>query len=134
MADLRTAIVARLGAGSATRGIASSRVTWRKREQGSPMPAVVLNVVSEARPQHLDGFDDMRTARIQADCWAQTLASAVALAEAVIADLVGDAAVGNVAFWRASVEGPRDLGEQTDSEGFLHRESVDLVLRYAVVE
>lgn len=132
MADLRTAIIARLGAGSATAGVAGTRVSWRKREQAAGLPAVVLAVVSEQRPQHLDGFDDMRTARVQADCLAPTMAISVALAEAVISDLLPEATIDDVAFWRASVEGPRDLGEQTDSEGFLHRQSVDLILRYAV--
>lgn len=137
--DLQSAIISRLGGTSRTKAIVGVRVSWRKREQGSALPAVVLDTVSEARPQHLDGFDAMRTARVQAACLATTFGGSRALAEAVIADLVGEAVVADtggadVMFWQGSVEGPRDLGEQTETEGFLHRAVVDLVLRYGLTE
>lgn len=137
--DLQSAIIDRLGSGSATFDIAADRVSWRLRKQGSALPAVVLDTVSEERTQHLDGFDTMRTARVQAACLATTYGASRALAEAVIADLVGAAVVADaggddVLFWQGSVEGPRDLGEQTETEGFLHRAVVDLILRYGLSE
>lgn len=139
--DLQSALITRLGAGSATQAIAAARVYWRKRPQKTPpdlLPAVVLDTVSGLRPQHLDGFADMRSATIQAACLAASYAVARALAEAVIADLVGPAAVvdpagADVVFWQGSAGEPRDLGEQTESEGFVHRAVVDLVLRYGLV-
>jgi hypothetical protein len=87
--DLQSAIIDRLGTGSATEAIVGARVSWRLRKQGSALPAVVLDTVSEERTQHLDGFDTMRTARVQAACLATTYGASRALAEAVIADLVG---------------------------------------------
>jgi hypothetical protein len=137
--DLQSAIIDRLGAGSATEAIVDDRVSWRLRKQGSALPAVVLDTVSGVRTQHLDGFDDMRTTTVQAACLAGTYGESRALAEAVIADLVGEAVVADpsgtdVQFWQGSTGEPVDLGEQTDSEGFLHRAVVDLTLRYAVTE
>jgi hypothetical protein len=81
----------------------------------------------------------MRTARSRPRAWRTTYGASRALAEAVIADSgrrgrgrrpSGD----DVLFWQGSGEGPRDLGEQTDSEGFLHRAVVDLILRYGLSE
>jgi hypothetical protein len=113
-------------------------VSWRLRKQGSALPAVVLTLVSEERHAAPGRFRRHANDAVQAACLAGTYGESRALAEAVIADLVGEAVVADpsgtdVQFWQGSVE-PRDLGEQTDSEGFLHRAVVDLTLRYAVTE
>lgn len=129
--EMGQALLARLGAGSATQPIAGARIHWVARPQGEDLPAVVLNTVSESRPQHLAGFDDMRTARVQASAFALKYGDARALIEAVIADLVPVAEVEDVRFWRADVEGPRDLGDQPDSGGFVHHVTADLIIRYA---
>ena len=129
---LGEAVITRLGAGSATAALIGDRVHWVLRPQGEVLPGLVLQVVSESRPQDLDGFEDMREARVQASAFAATYAAARALIEALIDDLVGEATIGDIAFWQAGVEGPRDLGTQEDT-GFVHHVTADLILRYAKV-
>lgn len=137
--DLGEALIARAGADAGVAAIFADRIHIVQRPQGEGFPALVLQVVSEQRPQTLDGFDDMRTARVQADSFALEkakggggYAEACAGIEAAIAALLPAAEIGNVAFWDGSVEGPRDLGEQTDT-GFVHRRSADLILRYGII-
>jgi hypothetical protein len=110
-------------------GGAAARIHWVKRDQGGALPAIVLTQVSRIRRDHLDGPEDMIVSRVQADCWATTHRAATTLATAVRAALIGAAEIGDVQFWRATTDGPRDLGEDTES-GFLHRASLDLTLRH----
>lgn len=127
--DLAKALIARLDAAAAVTDVAGSRTYWLVRPQNSALPAVVLQVVGGERAQHLDGFEDMRTVRVQAACLAEKHSVSRTLAEAVTAALVPEAEVDGVLFWRASADEPRDLGNQTDT-GFVHRAVVDLIIRY----
>jgi hypothetical protein len=101
-------------------------------------PALVLQVISEQRPQ-----TPRRDSRTCAPRASRPTASrsrrprAAAVMRGLRRHRGGDrraAARGeverDVVFWAGSVEGPRDLGEQTDT-GFVHRASADLIIRYA---
>lgn len=130
------AIVKRLDDNAAVTALVGTRKHWVTRGQNDPLPAIVLQVISEDRPQHLDGFEDMRTARVQVSALALKYGLARQVLEAAIAALIDPAIVtgtGNpVHFWRASVEGPRDTAEEITGVGMVHRPIADLIVRHAV--
>lgn len=84
------------------------------RPQGSPMPALVMNIVADPREQHLKGFDGLRQTRVQLDAYAATAPAAEALAEAAITALVPHGEFSGVRFGRAMVaNGPINLSAGT---------------------
>lgn len=103
--DLEQAITARLLGAAPVTAIAGARVYWDERPQASALPALVLQVISDPRPQHLQGFNSLRATRVQVDALAATRASARALIEAAIAALVPEAIVGGITFNRGQVDG-----------------------------
>lgn len=129
MTDLAGALRTRLLDASPVTAIAGQRVYWVQRDQGSQLPAVVLQLISRQRPDLLDGEEDMLTSRVQAKCMAMTHAQAWALASAVRAALLPETEVDDINFWRGSAESVRDLGEQA-TEGFIYAASVDFIMRH----
>ena len=126
-------VTARLLDSAPVTAIVDRRINWGIRPQGEPLPAVTLQVVSDPRPAHLKGYDGARRTRLQTDCWAETLAQALALAAAVISTLKEPVTVGDKKFGNALVDAQRDLGETvgggtgSQSSGtFIHRQSVEL--------
>ena len=101
-------------------------IDWTVRRQGAPLPAVVLETISDARPQTHDGFDGIRPTRVQVSCLAGDKTTAVELREAAIGALVPAGTFSRVQFDRARVDAVRDLGRQTDT-GFIHREAIDFI-------
>lgn len=101
-------------------------VDWTVRRQGAPLPAYVLETITDARPQTHDGFDGIRPTRVQVSCLAANKTAAVALREAAIAALVPAGTFAGVQFDRARVDAVRDLGAQTET-GFIHREAIDFI-------
>jgi hypothetical protein len=131
---LGPAIIARLEADADVTAFVGDRIHWLVRPQGSELPALVLQVVSETRTQHLKGFDDCFEARVQVAAQAERYADSRKLAEAATAALIDVAEVDdpsgdNIVFWRGAVDGPRDLGTQEETR-FVHRAVMDLALRY----
>lgn len=122
--DMQGALRARI-TGAATS--AGSRVYWVERPQLAALPAVTLQIISDLRPQHLKGFDDLRDTRVQIDCWADTYAAVTTLKEAVLAAAVPENTSNGIQFNRAIVDGERDLGERA-GEKFVHRASLDLII------
>lgn len=65
-------------------------VFWAMRPQGSPLPAVVLHVVSGVPGYLMAGGDDgLPDVVVQVDCWGATYSAAKALADAVEAAVGG---------------------------------------------
>jgi len=131
---LGEAIIARLEADADVTAIVAERIYWLVRPQGETLPAIVLQVISEERTQHLKGFNDMWEARVQVAAQSERYSESRKLAEAAVAALidiaeVDDATGANVIFWRGKVDGPRDLGSQEETR-FVHRAVADLALRY----
>lgn len=124
---MEIALRARLLADAGVSALAGTRVDWGVRPQGTTAPCIVLTTVSDTRSQHMAGFDGYRTTRVQLDCYALKKADAVALREAVIAALIGEAVQSGVTFLRAFVNTVVDRGEHTET-GFIHREQIDLNL------
>lgn len=124
---MQGALRARLLAAGAVAALAARRVTWVDRPQESALPAITLQVVSDPRPQHLQGFNSLRPTRVQLDAWGDSYADVRALTEAAIAAVVPEGVFNGVTFNRAMVDGSRDLGERTETK-FIYRISTDLII------
>ena len=118
-ADYRTKVKA------AVSGL-TSNVNWTVRPERSAWPAVVLQVVSDDRSQHMGGFNGFYATRVQIDCFATSRTGAIALRDAVLA-VVDAGTVGATQFLRSFVNNVFDGGQNT-STGFVHREVVDLTV------
>lgn len=108
-----------------------ARIHWTHVPQGSALPYLRLQTISDPRPQHLRGYHGSQNTRVRVDVFAKTYAQARSLAIAVIAAVAEPVTVGGVKFGRVKVEGPRDLGEETSS-GFVHRLSLDLLVEHSL--
>lgn len=117
-------------------GVAGGNVYWVERPQAGPLPALVLQIVSEDRPQHLKGFEDMRTARVQFAALSKIYLEAKGILEAAIAVATPNASVTlddkTVEYWRASLDGLRDTSEDVPGIGLVHRPLADLSIRYFI--
>lgn len=109
-----------------------SEVHWTRVPQGKALPYVRLQIVSDPRPQHLEGYDGSRTSRIQVDCFAASWGQSHDIAETIIAAVAQPATVGGIKFGRTKAEGPRDLGEDVQGVGFVHRLSMDLLAEHSL--
>ncbi len=86
-AALRTLLLAN-AALTALIGGDAPRITWNKRPQAKALPAIVLNGPwSSGREYHLGGRDSQGRFWVQMDCWAATMADAIAVREALLAVL-----------------------------------------------
>jgi hypothetical protein len=124
---MQGALRARLLAASPVTTLVGQRVYWVDRPQAAALPAIVLQVISDPRPQHLKGFDDLRETRVQLDVFGTSYASVLAITEAALAALVPENTGNGIIFNRALVDGARDLGERTETQ-FIHRRSTDLLI------
>jgi hypothetical protein len=107
-------------------------IFWVERDQGSPLPALILFSVG-GPPEDLDlddGADFVET-RIQFRAMASTHAKANALLKAATDVLMGDAEVDNFLFWGADRDRPIDLGSGTASGGVIHEVTQDVILRHS---
>lgn len=128
--DWAGALRARLTGDAGVAAVVGSAVFWAFVKQGTALPYIRLQVISDVRDEHLKGYDGARRTRVQCDCFADKHLAAQELAEAVIAALAAPADQDGVRFGRTSAEGPRDLGEDVEGTGFIHRASVDLLVEH----
>ncbi len=131
MADLQSALYARLTGDAAISAIIGDRVHWSEVPKATALPYVRMQTVSDPRPQHLQGYHASRTVRVQVDVFANSYAQARDISEKIIALVAQPATVAGVAFGRTSATGPRDLGEDTPN-GFVHRLSTDLLAEHSI--
>lgn len=130
--DMPAALRTRLLAYAPLAQLVGSRVTWMIRPQETALPAVVLQTITDERPQHYKGFQALRSTRVRADTWATTYGAARAVSEALIAAAVPEHRGNGIHFRRAQVGGPRDLMDD-DATKPLHRSSVDLILWWSAI-
>lgn len=104
-------------------------IDWKVRRQGSPLPALVLQNISDLMPQTHDGFDAVRPTRVQVKCLGGNATAAIALRKAAIAALTPTGTFSGVFFERARIDGSRDLSAQTET-GFVHCEAIDFIFRH----
>lgn len=107
-------------------------VYWGARPQGSPLPAVVLTLVSAPDDLTLNGPSGFVGARVQVDCWADSYLAARDVGDALRAAAAGIA--GTRDGWRfdsAPVAGAADGHEVVDGGLIKFRRRVDLTLWHA---
>ena len=65
------------------------RINFGEHPQGISWPAIVLNTISNSQGYTLEGPSGPTTARVQADCYAETYGAAKQLSRAVMSLLSG---------------------------------------------
>ncbi len=120
-------LVARLLGAPAIAALVDDRVEWDDRAPDDPLPAIMLQVITDARPQNHDGFDPFWPTRVQVNCLARTAAEAEALLELVIPVLVPFAVQGGTTFLRSFVDGGGSDAERTPT-GRICRERSDIII------
>ncbi len=130
MADLQSALFSRLT--TALSGSIGTRAYWSKVPQGAAMPYLRLSTISDPRPEHLGGYDESRTTRVQVDVFSRSYAEARSISESIISAVAQPATVAGVKFGRTKAEGPRDLGEDVEGVGYVHRLSLDLLAEHSL--
>lgn len=125
--DMQGALRARLIA--AVPAVAG-RVYWGERPQGTPLPDILLQVVSAPREYEMRGAQVVQWVRVQADTRAATFGAALTAANAIVAEMEDAATFQGIKFLAAVVEGPVDRGEQT-ATAFIHRQQTDLLFYYS---
>ncbi len=131
---MQVALRARLIGAGPIAAIVGTQVFWTIVPQGRGLPYLRLQVVSDPRPGHLKGFDAARQTRVQCDCFAPTYALARQLADLVVATAAPPATVDGVRFGHTGAAGPRDLGEDVEGFGYVHRASLDLFVTHGLKE
>lgn len=131
--DFQGALRARALADTTVSGMINDRAYWVQRVQSEGVPAIVFNIVSDPRPQHLKGFNDLRETSFQADCLGSTSIEASELGEALIAALAPAVTAHGIIFNRAMITDVRG-GGNTSGETFIHRTSVDFAVWWQSAE
>jgi hypothetical protein len=98
--------------------------------EGTGLPYIRYQVISDPRPEHLKGYQTARQSRVQVDCFAATYGAARQLAENVIAAVDTPGVYGTTRFGRVKAEGPMDRGEDIDGLGYVHRLHLDLIIEH----
>jgi hypothetical protein len=83
------------------------RITWAKRKQGAPLPAIVLHVIAAPTKYTLKGRVQLRDWLVQADCMAGGFLAAVELARAA------QAAIATPPFFTEPLNGVFVVDERT---------------------
>src|SRR5688572_27738287 len=140
MADVETALRARLLADPTISAI-TTRIHWGDVPQGTALPYIRLNTISDPLDEHLKGYTARQRPRVQADCFdkkADSVANsgyprARDLAKKVIASVALPATVSGVAFNRIKAEGPVPGSEDVPGIGLVSRARVDLLVEHKLV-
>lgn len=108
--------------------LVGSAVYWDERPQGKDLPAVVLTLVSDASEHSIDGPDQLSTARVQIDCFAETSKEKIAIAKVIRAHLAhrSQGVIDNTIHLQT-----RDSREgEKDQAGIVYRRSLDFNVSY----
>lgn len=122
--NFHTGVRARLLADATVAAGVATRIFWGDRPQGTALPAIVLQTVSDPRTAHLKDYDETRVTLIQLDVYATTYASALSIARSAIAVLKVPVTINEKVFGPAFVDGQRDTVEPSGTTN-IYRQSVD---------
>jgi hypothetical protein len=118
--DMQEGMRARLLNGSGVSG----NVSWGQRPQGSSLPAIVLQIVSDSRPSHLKDYQKLRSTIVQMDVYAATYAAALNVARSAIAIMKVPTTISGKIFSACFVDRQTDTVETSGTVN-IHRQSVD---------
>lgn len=107
-------------------------IFWGQRDQGSELPALVLEWVG-GPPEDLDLEDgaDLVESRLQLTALAGSHAAARELVKAATDALMDEATVDDVLFWGADRDRPIDLTSQGAAQSIVHEVTQDMTLRHS---
>lgn len=108
----------------AVAALVARRIDWGERPQGTGLPALVLHLSPDTRPQHMKGFIEFRESRVQVVAVAADAAKAATIIEAVVEALAPGTTVSDVKFGRAFFENERTTQTATDTTT-IHGRSID---------
>lgn len=106
--------------------LVGSRIYWGDRPQGSALPAIVLNLISDGRGYLMDGADATQQYRVQIDAFGASYASMDALRNAIITCLE----LPHGSFQPSFVMRNADIQESTDT-ALIYRASMDFKITYS---
>ncbi|MCB2130807.1 MAG: DUF3168 domain-containing protein [Rhodobacteraceae bacterium] len=109
--------------------VVGSRVNFGAHPQGAPLPAIVLNTVSDVNEHHLNAPETLSQARVQVDCYADSYGGAKLLSRAVRSALDGEKTAFQGVFFENSRDG-REGGTNEADRPF--RVSVDFLVVYNI--
>lgn len=121
------AVLARLLQDPDVAALIADRAEWDDRAPDDPLPAIMLQTITDPRPQNHDGFDPFRPTRVQVNCLARTKTEAIALRDLAIAALIPPAFVGGVSFLQSFIDGGGSDAERKPT-GRICRERTDLII------
>lgn len=131
MADFATALRGRIIADADVAALVGTRVYPTIAPQNAALPYVRYQVVSDPRPENLQGYDGARVSRVQIDVFSSSYVAGRDLANKIIAAVATPATAAGVRFGRVKAEGPEDLGEDT-ADGYRHRQRMDLLVEHSL--
>lgn len=130
MPDFSSALRTRLQTNAGVSAMVGVKVFRGIVPEGTALPYIRMQVVSDPRPEHLKGYDSARVSRVQVDCFAASYGQARDIADRVIAATITPGITEGIHFGRIKAEGPRDLGEDVPGKGYFHRASLDLLAEH----
>ena len=130
--DMEGALRARLLAAPAVTGLAQQRVYWENRPQGSALPAIVLDMVTDIRDQTLGGFQSLLAAHVQASVYALSFAEKKQLKEAVIAAIAPQSEANGIWFDPATEIAATPRNEQVETQ-YIYADLIDFTVHYRPV-
>lgn len=129
---MENAVIAKLLADSGLAALVDNRIYPVARPQGSMLPAITLQTVSNVPVYTNDGEAGIAEARVQIDCWGATYSSVKTVARAVTASLSAFfGTVDGVAFQNVLLDGERDSRESgSNAPEYLFRTQLDFRVWY----
>ncbi len=121
------AVVARLLGDAEVFALTGRNVEWDDRAPNAPLPAIMLQTITDERPQNHDGFDPFWSTRVQVNCLARDKKTAIALREAALAVLVPAGQQDGVTFLQSFVDGGGSDAEGSSTARII-RERTDLII------
>jgi len=123
---MRAALLASSGVSS----LAGSRVNFGTHPQGQPLPALVLNTISDFEGYLIAAPDGMFNARLQVDCYADGYGPAKLLSRAVQTALSGYSGNGIQGVFHVSSRDSREGGSNEADRPY--RVSLDFTITYSI--
>ena len=131
--DLARAVLARLEASSAVTDEVAERIWWLRRDQGAPLPAIVLSQISRTpEGDTLEEEGPVWSSQVQIDCWARGhdgFSTARRIAAAARAALIEPGEHEGFEFLGTDTAGPIDFTED-GAVGPLFRATLNLTIRH----
>jgi hypothetical protein len=128
-------LVQYLLADSALSALVDNRMTWNVRPQGSQIPSITLQVISDIRDYAINSETFLHTSRVQIDCWCDTYIQSLEVSRAVTSSLSGlKEDLSGVEIQGAFLIDQRQSYDESDATARYHRVSLDFNIWYRKVE